>query len=88
MRLQGLEEETFAMQHYEHDTFTWWCTRNECARRGRFTNYESEYFKINFIEEAGVINRLTWRTVSQLPDPEMFCKDLGLKSKSSPELLK
>jgi CubicO group peptidase (beta-lactamase class C family) len=72
MRFQDLEEETFAMQHYEYDTFTWWFTRDECARRGRFTNYGYEYFRINFAGKADMIDCLTWKTASQLKEPEMF----------------
>ncbi|KAL8953434.1 MAG: hypothetical protein Q9222_000708 [Ikaeria aurantiellina] len=38
MRFQDLEEETSGLEHEEHDIFTWHHSRNECARRGRFTN--------------------------------------------------
>ena len=74
LRLQGREEETFALEHYEYDTFTWVLTRDECARRGRFAGGDAEYFKICFRERAGIIDRLTWKTVSRLPEPETFIK--------------
>lgn len=74
MRFQDLEEETFALEHYEYDTFTWWFSRDECARRGRFTNYGYEYFRVSFVGKAGTIDRLTWKTVSQLPEPEVFMR--------------
>ena len=74
LRLQDLKIETFAMEHYEDDTFAWNMSRNECARRGRFTNYDYDYFKIQFVEKAGMIDRLTWKTVSQSKEPEIFMK--------------
>ncbi|KAL8708942.1 MAG: hypothetical protein Q9220_006274 [cf. Caloplaca sp. 1 TL-2023] len=72
MRFQGLEEETFGLEHYEHDVFTWWYTRDECVRRGRFTNSPAEYFKIGFEGREGVIHSLAWKTGSA--DPEVFWK--------------
>lgn len=77
LRLQDLEIETFAMEHSEDDTFTWNLSRDECARRGRFTNYGHEYFKIKFVEKAGTIDRLTWKTASQSLEPEVFMKVLA-----------
>ena len=74
LRLQNLETETFAMEHYEDDTFTWNFSRDESARRGRFSNYDYEYYKIRFSESGGVIDRLIWKTVPQLPEPEIFIK--------------
>ena len=74
LRLQGREEETFALEHYEHDIFTWVFSRDECARKGRFVCRDPEYFKIGFGGKGRVIDRLTWKTVSQLPEPEVFTK--------------
>ncbi|KAL8834456.1 MAG: hypothetical protein Q9176_007480 [Flavoplaca citrina] len=74
MRFQDLEAETFPLEHYENDTFSWWFSRNECARYGRFTNYGYEYFRIGFVGRAGLIDRLTWKTVSQLPEAEVFLR--------------
>lgn len=62
------------MEYDEHETFTWVFSRDECARRGRFANRGPEYFEICFEEKAGVIYRLTWKTVSQSPEPEIFIK--------------
>ncbi|KAL8807105.1 MAG: hypothetical protein Q9182_000938 [Xanthomendoza sp. 2 TL-2023] len=77
MRFQDLDEETFAMEHYEHDIFSWWMSRNECARRGRFTNHGYEYFKIAFFETAGTVDRLVWKTAYGLPEPEIFMRVSG-----------
>ncbi|KAI4177689.1 MAG: hypothetical protein LQ343_000152 [Gyalolechia ehrenbergii] len=71
MRLQGLEEETYAMEYYRYDTFMRWFSWDECARWGRFTNYGCEFYRIKFIEEAGAIHVLTWKTASQLPEPKV-----------------
>ena len=62
MRFQDLEEETFAMEHCECDTFRRWFTRDECARRGMLTNCRYEYFRINFAWKAGMIDCWKWKT--------------------------
>jgi hypothetical protein len=74
MRFPDLEEETFAMEHYEYDTFTWWFSRNDCARRSRFTNYGYKYFRNNFAGKAGMSDWLMWKTASQLKESDMLMR--------------
>jgi len=49
MRWQDLELETYALQHYYDDKFTWWMPDDEVARRGRYImDYPAEYYVLEF----------------------------------------
>lgn len=75
MRFQGLEEESYSLKHYEYDTFSWWLTRNECAKKGRFASYNYTHYKVKFApDKTGKIGRLLWKNVPRLTDPEIFEK--------------
>lgn len=76
LSFQGLESEVYDLQHYQDDTFTWLVARDDLARRGRFTNYNAEYFKIGFGSEKKEepITFLTWWHDKYLPAPERFTR--------------
>ncbi|KAF2438274.1 beta-lactamase/transpeptidase-like protein [Karstenula rhodostoma CBS 690.94] len=77
LSFQGMDNEIFPLTHYHHDTFTWLVTRNKFARRGRFTNDNAEYFKVNFLPDpkSNKIEHLTWWHNKWLPKAEMFSKE-------------
>lgn len=76
LSFQGLSSEIFPLSHYHFDVFTWLVSRDELARRGRFTIHNAEYFKISF--ETGAdgnhIQHLTWWHNKWLPEPERLTK--------------
>lgn len=76
LSFQGLESEIFPLTHYHHDEFTWLVSRNEFARRGRFTNYDTNYFKICFGQKAQEdrVTYFTWWHDKYLHEPEKFTK--------------
>lgn len=76
LAFQGLESEIFPLTHYHHDEFTWLVSRNEFARRGRFTNYDANYFKICFGQKAQEdrVTYFTWWHDKYLHETENFTK--------------
>lgn len=75
MRLQGLESEAFALNHYENDTFTWWMPHDEVARRGRFiAGYDASYYLITFSGKDDEFDTLHWAWDSNLADEASLFK--------------
>jgi len=62
MRLQGLEEEVYRLEHYEHDTLCWLRPWNELVSRGRWVLQGPEYFLFRFQAggDSDAIGRFTW----------------------------
>ncbi|KAK6526119.1 hypothetical protein TWF281_011156 [Arthrobotrys megalospora] len=74
---QGLESETYALDHYHNDVFTWHVTRDEDARRGRFTFVGAEYRQIKFtVKESGDIDGFIWAHNFE-PPADVFKKILS-----------
>ncbi|KAL8904629.1 MAG: hypothetical protein Q9207_003150 [Kuettlingeria erythrocarpa] len=84
LAFQGLESEIFPLTHYQRDEFTWLVSRNEFARRGRFTNYDAKYFKICFGPEAqdNLITFFTWWHDKYLHEPEKFTKSTAMNGQA------
>ncbi|KAL9026675.1 MAG: hypothetical protein Q9196_004698 [Gyalolechia fulgens] len=80
LAFQGLESEMFPLTHYHRDEFTWLVSRNEFARRGRFTfYYDPKYFKVCFGSEAheDPVTYFTWWHDQYLHEPEKFTKSMA-----------
>ena len=74
--LQGLESEKYELTHYQHDTFTWLRSRNELARRGRFTHQKPLYYMLRFnARDNDKIGQLAWTHDADVPDGEIFDKE-------------
>lgn len=84
MRLQDMEVETYALQHYYDDKFLWWMSYDEVARRGRYiTDFSAEYYVLDFSakdsgnegEKGPQMETLRWAWDPSLPfDQEVFCR--------------
>jgi hypothetical protein len=35
LSFKGIDAETYELRHYQYDTYTWWISHNESAKRGR-----------------------------------------------------
>ncbi|KAG8531474.1 uncharacterized protein KY384_003103 [Bacidia gigantensis] len=58
---QGLDSQLWEMRHYQDDTFLWLTSRDEQAKRGRFTYSPSSVYKIIFsVNGEGSITGLSW----------------------------
>ncbi|KAL8874002.1 MAG: hypothetical protein Q9174_000598 [Haloplaca sp. 1 TL-2023] len=79
LAFQGLKSEIYPLFHYHYDEFTWLVSRNDFARRGRFTNYDANYFKICFGTEssAGPVTHFSWWHDKYLYEAEIFHVNAG-----------
>ncbi|KAI1128604.1 beta-lactamase/transpeptidase-like protein [Nemania abortiva] len=81
MAFQGLSTEEFPLKHYQDDIFTWLLQRNEFVERGRYTDYNADYFMIYFEKdvEAGKVDEavkpithLTWWHDPEIPSEKFW----------------
>ena len=78
MILQGVKSQPFSLQHYHHDTFSWWMPYNDIMRAARFAiGTQPHYWLMQFeADENGKISRLKWGLEGSLPDyQETFTRD-------------
>ena len=69
--LQGLESAKFRLDHYHHDVITWLQTRNELAKRGRWVDQGTEFWKVDFkANDKGRIEKLMWMGDGGVPAKE------------------
>ena len=75
---QGLENQRWALSHYEADTFLWLADREEQAKRGRMVTYPlvANHFKLIFqAGKTGGIERVCWPHEAGVPvDKQCFVK--------------
>ncbi|KAI0467406.1 beta-lactamase/transpeptidase-like protein [Xylaria cf. heliscus] len=73
MCFQGNHQFWYAMEHYEHDIFTWVITRDDNVQLGRFPVTWGNFYKIKFQRtEDNVIDSLIWEHDGAWPDGEKF----------------
>jgi len=67
---RALLSQTYTLQHYQDDSFTWIMPFNEIIRRARSaTYYTPEYYIVDFVgDENGEIDWLAWVMESDLPN--------------------
>lgn len=65
---QGLNSEKFVLDHYEHDKFTWFRTRNELVKEGRWVDQGAAFWKADFKADGnGKIDTLFWAHDNEVP---------------------
>ncbi|KAL9611292.1 MAG: hypothetical protein Q9167_004056 [Letrouitia subvulpina] len=71
---QQQREESYELNHYHHDTFSWQLTRNEDARRGRFPVLDPEFYLLRFsvVSNRYQSNQLIWKHDPDVPSGETF----------------
>jgi CubicO group peptidase (beta-lactamase class C family) len=82
LSFQGLGSQTYPLRHLAGNTFEWVLSLDEVARRGRYHRHDVSYFTIDFLGEAGKVNKLNWAghmfVKKQKPDSfGKLCKFLG-----------
>lgn len=73
---QGSKQE-YALEHYENDSFTWWMSYNDAARRGRYvTDFGATYYVLKFdVGQSDGLKTLKWAWDSNMPtEEEIFTK--------------
>ncbi|GMF74634.1 beta-lactamase/transpeptidase-like protein [Aspergillus flavus] len=79
---QGLNNQTWDLSHYQHDTFLWLAPREQQAKRGRMVTYPliPEHFQLSFQASDvgnGTIDRLLWKHEAGAPvEEQCFMKDV------------
>lgn len=69
LTFNGHTAETYPLEHYHYDTFSWWVPFNDASRRGRFLMYYiPETFLINFERT----DRFTWISGDIGEEPYVF----------------
>lgn len=77
---QGLESQAWDMRHYHHDTFLWLTSRDEQAKRARFTYSGPKIYKIIFnASEGDTIDGLCWAHDPKVPVTEQWFGKVGSK---------
>ncbi|KAI1151720.1 putative D-aminoacylase [Nemania diffusa] len=82
---QGRESQTWALDHYQGDTFLCFNTSfNDLAKRAIFTFLDEDYFQFTFRhDEASDMDRLFWAHDGSLPaDEQFFVKVTGIVENS------
>lgn len=77
MSYQGSTDEwdIYNLEPYAKDTFSWYTSRDDQARRGRWPTPACDYFNFIFTaSENGEIAQLIWHMDGSVPDGEVFKK--------------
>ncbi|MCJ1460683.1 hypothetical protein MMC28_011065 [Mycoblastus sanguinarius] len=87
MCFQGKASERYDLQHYHNDTFSWFLSHNEAARRGRFiAEFGAEYYLIYFEGgRSGTVTSLRWHWNPEAPRSESFTRDCNQTSDARPQ---
>ncbi|TAQ89090.1 hypothetical protein B7494_g2565 [Chlorociboria aeruginascens] len=76
MNFQDNPQENYSLEHYHDDTFTWLPSRNDLARRGRFTRFGAWFYTLRFIENSnGDIASLNWAHDEARKEGDDFFKE-------------
>ena len=85
---QGLDSQLWDLRHYQDDTFLWLSSRDEQAKRARFTYSPASVYKIIFSSDSEEsITGLYWPHDPSLPEKEQWfeksgAQNLGVDSKT------
>lgn len=77
MCFQGNTKQTYCLEHYHYNVFSWLLTRDEVVHRGRFPVTVPDCYLIEFRASAkgsGKVDQLTWKPDPDVPDGEIFFK--------------
>ncbi|KAF6229941.1 hypothetical protein HO133_004278 [Letharia lupina] len=75
VRFQGRNSQAWRLRHYDADTFVWFTSRDDLARRAKFTYAGEEIYRITFAgAEGGPADFLSWKHDPDLEAPEVFVR--------------
>ncbi len=81
--MQGDRRETYKLDHYHHDTFSWLLTWDESARRGRFRNPTADYYLLKFQVQDSETVGMKWTIDGAIPEGQIFTKSLVPKKEDT-----
>ncbi|KAL8897524.1 MAG: hypothetical protein Q9207_007176 [Kuettlingeria erythrocarpa] len=81
---QGDRSQSYRLEHYHYDTFSWLLTRDQSVRRGHFPVTQTEYYVLAFGQgEGGVIDHVIWKHDPSVPGGETFRRLPGSASQKA-----
>ncbi|KAL9034283.1 MAG: hypothetical protein Q9180_005495 [Flavoplaca navasiana] len=71
---QGQRDESYRLDHFRRDEFSWLLTRDEDVRKGRFPVVNLEFYILTFkaADDEGKMQQLIWRHDPDVPEGEIF----------------
>ncbi len=77
MCMQGARGESYKLEHYNYDIFSWALTWDESAKRGRFRNPTADYYLLKFQARDGKIDGLKWTIDGGIPKGQLFIREVA-----------
>ena len=74
MCMQGDRTQTYKLDHYEYDIFSWLLTWDENAHRGRFRVPSAEYYLLKFQVIDDRVFAINWSIDPDIPEGQLFVK--------------
>ena len=73
---QGRSSQKYKLKKYHDDTFCWYLSFNEQAKRAMWFNPDSELYMIefHFVGHRGRVHRLVWKFDAEVADGAVFLK--------------
>lgn len=77
LAFQGRTSQSHPLRHYHYDTFTWFMTHDEAAKRARLmVNYPANFYLLRFgVSLHGRVDRLYWVIENTFPEAETFMRE-------------
>ena len=75
MCMQGARSESYKLEHYNYDEFSWVLTWDESAKRGRFRNTTPDYYLLKFQTRNDEIMGLKWTIDGDIPEGQLFLRE-------------
>ncbi|KAK2740665.1 hypothetical protein FQN57_006035 [Myotisia sp. PD_48] len=72
--IQGDRRESYKLEHYHHNVFSWYLTWDESVKRGRFRILSPDYYLLNFSVRGDDVVSLQWATDGDIPQGQTFLK--------------
>ena len=70
---QDDRKQSYRLEHYNFDTFTWLLTRNESVKRGRFPMTEKDFYVLAFGQsKSKQIDHVIWKHDPSVPEGKTF----------------
>lgn len=74
LSFQGHESQIYSLRHLRGDVFEWTLLHDEAAKRGRYSVFEPNYYKLVFQASDNEISSFEWVIGDSVPKGEFFQK--------------
>ena len=79
LSFQGLDSQTWKMEHYQDNSFLWLMSGDEAVSRARFPYSPEKFYKLDFVasDESGEIDSLLWAHDADGPAEKFYRNMMG-----------